>query len=316
MSRNPYGSKTHFGGIDFETVRQFIQCDINLRNGVNIGEGYLITQSERDFIEKRGMDPYNIDNVTEYVRLRSLVLFDIEQRKKPIKEIVPEIKKKEMETIGEYSVVTDKLHNKWLIYGLIGEPILDVFTPVPYGIYVDRHAKVMDILTAYEYKLLISGDPLEFDSETMKKYFSIIRKLMKSGIYDDSEDVKKNISDKNTEETDMGDTLDSIFDINNTEPDICQNVTVYAVKEKGSTHTIFGEIETDDYVFKAYDENGNEVPDYPLPQSTIIEHDMDKGIVVTDDGCQFPIRNEEKQQKDDSDSGVFINNLFQGSMEE
>ena len=94
-NNNPYGSKTRLGGIDFETVRQFIQCDINLRNGNNIGNDNMLTQSERDFLTKRGMDPYDIGNVTEYIRLRSLALFDIEQRKKSIEEVAPEIKNAE-----------------------------------------------------------------------------------------------------------------------------------------------------------------------------------------------------------------------------
>jgi hypothetical protein len=291
MNNNPYGSKTHLGGIDFETVRQFIQCDVNLRNGVNIGDGNMLTQSERDFLRKRGMDPHNIDNISEYTRLRSLALYDIEQRKKPVGEVVPEIKRKEMKNIGEYLVVNDRLNNKWLLHGFIGEPILDVFTPISYGRYVNRHAKVMDILTVSEYKLLISGDPLAFDSETMKKYFSIIRKLMKSGIYDDSEDVNENIPDKDTKETDIGSLLDSIFKIGNSKPDICQNVPIYAVKEEVQENTPFGEIKMDKYVFKAYDENGNEIPDYPfLPQTPIIEHDENKGIVITADGRQFPIK--------------------------
>lgn len=297
-NNNPYGSKTHLGGIDFETVRQFIQCDINLRNGVNIGNDLLLTQSERDFLRKRGMDPHNIDNISEYTRLRSLALFDIEQRKKPVEEVVPEIKRKEIKTIGEYSVVNDCLNNKWLLHGLIGEPILDVFTPISYGRYVNRHAKVMDILTASEYKLLISGDPLAFDSETMKKYFSIIRKLIKSGIYDDSEDVNENIPDENTEETEPAKTetdegslpeginiFDSIFMMNDPRP------CIYAVKEKVQDDTPFGKIEMDKYVFKAYDENGNEIPDYPfLPQSPIINKYEDEGFVVTADCRQFPIK--------------------------
>ena len=293
-NNNPWGSKTHLGGIDFETVRQFIQCDINLRNGVNIGNDLLLTQSERDFLSRRGIDPHNIDNISDYVRLRSLALFDIEQRKKTVEEVVPEIKKKEMKTIGEYSVVNDRLNNKWLLHGLIGEPILDVFTPISYGRYVNRHAKVMDILTASEYKLLISGDPLAFDSETMKKYFAIIRKLIKSGIYDDSEDVNENIPDENSEETEPvktetdGDAfLKDIFD------SIEKNdVSIYAVKEKVHQYnTPFGKIEKDRYVFKAYDENGNEIPDYPfLPQSPIINQYEDKDIVFTADGRQFPIK--------------------------
>lgn len=200
-NNNPYGSKTRLGGIDFETVRQFIQCDINLRNGNNIGNDNMLTQSERDFLTKRGMDPYNVDNVTEYIRLRSLALFDIEQRKKPVKEVVPEIKSTEKVVNDEYSVINDRLNNKWLLHGAVGQPLLKVFTPVSYGRYLNRHAKVMEILTASEYELLISGNPLSFDSETMKKYFSIIRKLIKSGIYNDSEDVNENISDKDTEET-------------------------------------------------------------------------------------------------------------------
>lgn len=290
-NNNPWGSKTHLGGIDFETVRQFIQCDINLRNGVNIGNDLLLTQSERDFLSRRGMDPHNIDNISDYARLRSLALYDIEQRKKTVEEVVPEIKRKEIKTIGEYSVVNDCLNNKWLLHGLVGEPILDVFTPISYGRYVNRHAKVMNILTASEYKLLISGDPLAFDSETMKKYFSIIRKLMKSGIYDDSEDVNENIPDKDTKETDMGSLFDSIFEISNSKPDICQNADIYAVKEKVQENTPFGEIKMDKYVFKAYDENGNEIPDYPfLPQTPIVEHDENKGFVVTSDCRKFPIK--------------------------
>ena len=297
-NNNPWGSKTHLGGIDFETVRQFIQCDINLRNGVNIGNDLLLTQSERDFLSRRGIDPHNIDNISEYTRLRSLALFDIEQRKKTVEEVVPEIKKKETKTIGEYSVVNDCLNNKWLLHGLIGEPILDVFTPVSYGRYVNRHAEVMDILTASEYKLLISGDPLAFDSETMKKYFAIIRKLIKSGIYDDSEDVNENTPDENMEETEPDKTetnkdslpegvniFDSIFMMNDPLP------RIYAVKEKVQDDTPFGKIEVDKYVFKAYDENGNEIPDYPfLPQSPIINKYEDKGFVVTSDCRQFPIK--------------------------
>ena len=297
-NNNPWGSKTHLGGIDFETVRQFIQCDINLRNGVNIGNDLLLTQSERDFLSRRGIDPHNIDNISEYTRLRSLALFDIEQRKKTVEEVVPEIKKTEMKTIGEYSVVNDCLNNKWLLHGLIGEPILDVFTPISYGRYVNRHAKVMDILTASEYKLLISGDPLAFDSETMKKYFAIIRKLIKSGIYDDSEDVNENTPDENMEETEPDKTetnkdslpegvniFDSIFMMNDPLP------RIYAVKEKVQDDTPFGKIEVDKYVFKAYDENGNEIPDYPfLPQSPIINKYEDKGFVVTSDCRQFPIK--------------------------
>lgn len=290
-NNNPWGSKTHLGGIDFETVRQFIQCDINLRNGVNIGNDLLLTQSERDFLSRRGMDPHNIDNISDYARLRSLALYDIEQRKKTVEEVVPEIKRKEIKAIGEYSVVNDCLNNKWLLHGLVGEPILDVFTPISYGRYVNRHAKVMDILTASEYKLLISGDPLAFDSETMKKYFAIIRKLMKSGIYDDSEDVNENIPDKDTKETDMGSLFDSIFEISNSKPGICQNAAIYAVKEKAQENTPFGEIKMDKYVFKAYDENGNEIPDYPfLPQTPIVEHDENKGFVITSDCRKFPIK--------------------------
>ena len=290
---NPYGSKAHLGGIDFETVRQFIQCDINLRNGVNIGNDLLLTQSERDFLSKRGMDPHNIDNISEYTRLRSLALFDIEQRKKPVEEAVPEIKRKEMKTIGEYSVVNDHLNIKWLLHGLVGEPILDVFTPISYGRYVNRHAKVMDILTVSEYKLLTSGDPLAFDSETMKKYFSIIRKLMKSGIYDDSEDVNENTPDKNTEEAEpvktetdgesfLKESIDSIMN---------DDVYICAVKEKVQDDTPFGKIELDRYFLKAYDPNGNEIPGYPfLPQSPIINHDENRGIVFTADGHKFPIK--------------------------
>ena len=294
-NNNPYGSKTHLGGIDFETVRQFIQCDINLRNGVNISDGYTLTQSERDFLTKRGMDPYNIDNISEYVRLRSIALFDINQRKKPVEEVVPEIKRKENAVIDGYSVINDRLNNSWLLQGAIAQPLLEVFTPVSYGRYMNRHAKVMEILTASEYKLLVSGDPLSFDSETMNKYFSIMRKLIKSGIYNDSKDVNKNISDKNTEETksvkteNVNDSFpkDGFGAIMNDD-----DIHIYAVTEK--IDTIFGKMETDRYVLKAYDNNGNEVPDYPfLPQSRIIRQDMDKGVVFTDDGRSFPIREED-----------------------
>ena len=294
-NNNPYGSKTHLGGIDFETVRQFIQCDINLRNGVNISDGYTLTQSERDFLTKRGMDPYNIDNISEYVRLRSIALFDINQRKKPVEEVVPEIKRTENAVIDGYSVINDRLNNSWLLQGAIAQPLLEVFTPVSYGRYMNRHAKVMEILTASEYKLLVSGDPLSFDSETMNKYFSIMRKLIKSGIYNDSKDVNKNISDKNTEETksvkteNVNDSFpkDGFGAIMNDD-----DIHIYAVTEK--IDTIFGKMETDRYVLKAYDNNGNEVPDYPfLPQSRIIRQDMDKGVVFTDDGRSFPIREED-----------------------
>lgn len=292
MNNNPYGSKTHLGGIDFETVRQFIQCDVNLRNGVNIGVGTLLTQSERDFLSKRGMDPHNIDNISEYTRLRSLALYDIEQRKKTVEEVVPETKRKEMTSIGEYSVVNDRLNNKWLLHGLVGEPILDVFTPVSYGRYLNRHSKVMDILTASEYKLLIAGDPLSFDSETMKKYSSIIRKLMKSGIYDDSEEVNENIPDKSTEENESmsidpdDDSFPEDMDIFDIKP------YIYAVKERVQESFPFGTIGTDKYVFKACDKYGHEITDYPLPQLPIVEIDEDEGFVVTADGRKFPIKNE------------------------
>ena len=291
MNNNPYGAKAHLGGIDFETVRQFIQCDINLRNGVNIGNDLLLTQSERDFLRKRGMDPHNIDNISEYTRLRSLALFDIEQRKKTVEEVVPETKRKEMTTIGEYSVINDRLNNKWLLHGLVAEPILDVFAPVSYGRYLNRHAKVMDILTASEYKLLISGAPLAFDSETMKKYLSIIRKLMKSGIYDDSEEVNENIPDISTEENESIEinSDNNPFNIFEFEVD---KPRIYAVKEKVQDSTPFGTIGTDDYVFKAYDKYGHEIPDYPLPQSPIIQIDENEGIVVTADCRQYPIKNE------------------------
>ena len=292
MNNNPYGSKTHLGGIDFETVRQFIQCDINLRNGVNIGDGTLLTQSERDFLSKRGMDPHSIDNISEYTRLRSLALYDIEQRKKTVEEVVPETKRKEMTSIGEYSVVNDRLNNKWLLHGIVAEPILDVFTPVSYGRYVNRHAKVMDILTASEYKLLISGDPLAFDSETMKKYFSIIRKLIKSGIYDDSEEVNENIPDKSTEETESmsidpdDDSFPEDMNIFDIKP------YIYAVKERVQEIFPFGTI-TDKYVFKACDKYGHEIADYPfLPQVPITNIDEHEGFVVTADGRKFPIKNE------------------------
>lgn len=290
MNNNPYGSKTHLGGIDFETVRQFIQCDINLRNGVNIGNDLLLTQSERDFLSKRGMDPHNIDNISEYTRLRSLALYDIEQRKKTVEEVVPETKRKEMTTIGEYSVINDRLNNKWLLHGIVAEPILDVFTSVSYGRYLNRHAKVMDILTASEYKLLISGDPLAFDSETMKKYFSIIRKLMKSGIYDDSEDVNENIPDISTEENESIkiDSDNDPFNIFEFEVD---KPYIYAVKEKVQDNTPFGKIEEDKYVFKAYDKYDHEIPNYPLLlQSPIIEINEDEGFVYTADCRKFPIK--------------------------
>lgn len=295
-NNNPYGSKTRLGGIDFETVRQFIQCDINLRNGVNIGDD--LTQSERDFLTKRGMDPYNINNVTEYARLRSLALFDIEQRKKSIEEVVPEIKSAEKVVIDDYSVINDRRNNKWLLHGAVGQPLLEVFTPVSYGRYMNRHAKVMDILTASEYKLLISGDPLSFDSETMNKYFSIMRKLIKSGIYNDSEDVNKNTSDKDTEETESVKTET----FNDSSPKgmgiiesmlMNDDIRIYAVKEKVRENTPFGRMLMDKYVLKAYDNNGNEVPDYSfLPQSPIITQDEDKGVVFTDDGRSFPIKEE------------------------
>lgn len=293
MNNNPYGSKTHLGGIDFETVRQFIQCDVNLRNGVNIGDGTLLTQSERDFLSKRGMDPHNIDNISEYTRLRSLALYDIEQRKKTVEEVVPETKRKEMASIGEYSVVNDRLNNKWLLHGIVAEPILDVFTPVSYGRYVNRHAKVMDILTASEYKLLISGDPLAFDSETMKKYFSIIRKLIKSGIYDDSEDVNENIPDISTEETESM-SIDPDDDSFPEDMDIFDiNPYIYAVKERVQEIFPFGTMGTDKYVFKACDKYGHEIADYPfLPQVPITNIDENEGFVVTADGRKFPIKNE------------------------
>lgn len=290
MNNNPYGSKTHLGGIDFETVRQFIQCDINLRNGVNIGDGILLTQSERDFLSKRGMDPYNIDNISEYTRLRSLALFDIEQRKKTVEEVVPETKRKEMTSIGEYSVVNDRLNNKWLLHGLVGEPILDVFTPVSYGRYLNRHAKVMDILTASEYKLLIAGDPLSFDSETMTKYSSIIRKLIKSGIYNDAEEVNENIPDISKEENESmsidpdDDSFPEDMDIFDIKP------YIYAVKERVQEGFPFGTIGTDKYVFKACDKYGHEITDYPLPQLPIVKIDDNKGFVYTADGRQFPIK--------------------------
>lgn len=291
MNNNPYGSKTHLGGIDFETVRQFIQCDINLRNGVNIGNDLLLTQSERDFLSKRGMDPHNIDNISEYTRLRSLALYDIEQRKKTVEEVVPETKRKEMTTIGEYSVINDRLNNKWLLHGIVAEPILDVFTSVSYGRYLNRHAKVMDILTASEYKLLISGDPLAFDSETMKKYFSIIRKLMKSGIYDESEDVDENIPDISTEENESIE-IDSDNDPFPEDMDIFDNEPyIYAVKERVQESFPFGTIGKDTYVFKAYDKNGNEISDYPLlPQLRITEIDENEGFVYTADCRRFPIK--------------------------
>ena len=114
--------------------------------------------------------------------------------------MAPEIKNAEKVVNDDYSVINDRLNNKWLLHGAVAQPLLEVFTPVSYGRYLKRHAKVMEILTASEYKLLISGDPLSFDSETMNKYFSIMRKLIKSGIYNDSENVNKNIPDKNTEE--------------------------------------------------------------------------------------------------------------------
>lgn len=296
---NPYGAKTHLGGIDFETVRQFIQCDINLRNGVNIGDGTLLTQSECDFLSKRGMDPYSIDNISEYTRLRSLALYDIEQRKKTVGEVVPETKRKEMKTIGEYSVVNDRLNNKWLLHGLVGEPILDVFTPVSYGRYLNRHAKVMDILTASEYKLLIAGDPLSFDSETMSKYFSIIRKLMKSGIYDDSEEAIENLQDISTEENEEPIEIDSDNDFNPGDIFTFDNELtvdepcIYAVKEKVQKTTPFGSIGMDEYVFKACDKYGHEIPDYTLlPRSPIANVDEQEGFVYTADGRKFPIKNE------------------------
>ena len=47
----------------------------------------------------------------------------------------------------------------------------------------------------------------------------------------------------------------------------------------------------DKYVLKAYDENGNEIPDYPfLPQSPIVRYDEEEGIVITADCRRFHIK--------------------------
>lgn len=214
MSKNnPYGSKSHLGGIDFETVRQFIQCDINLHNGKNIGYNDYISDSETRFLSSRGLNPYNTDTINEYSRLRSLVLYDIKQRKTPVDKVTEDFKT-DRDKIGRFSILDDRFNGQWLIHGLRGIPIMRPRADVPYKEYVERHKEALEILTGAEYNMLNTGDPLEMNKEHIMKYFRIIKKLIKSGMFEDDEPVELNTSSTETEEdeSDTSRVVDKIFD--------------------------------------------------------------------------------------------------------
>ena len=253
-NNNPHGSKSHLGGIDFETVRQFIQCDINLRNGVNIRTDETLSNSELGFLANRGLDPYDATNVKEYIRLRSLVLHDIEQKETSI-DVTKQKFIKDEKTFGRNTIMQDGYNNDWLLHGFLAKPILSAYNAVPYKAFIMRHKKALEILTGYEYNLLTSGDPLEMDIDTIKKYINAIKKVIKAGVYDD----ENNTNDEFVESTD-------------------ENITIWVVKERVSKRTPFGLVSEDEIKYKAFDKEGKEVDDYPLPTTPIVEADAINGI--------------------------------------
>lgn len=214
MSKNnPYGAKSHLGGIDFETVRQFIQCDINLHQGKNIGCDNDISDSESRFLYSRGLNPYNMDTINEYVRLRSLVLYDINRKKTPVDKVTKEFKE-DRDKIGRFSIIDDRFNGQWLIYGLRGIPIIQPHEYVPYSKCIERHQKALDILTGTEYNMLSRCDPLDLNKEDIMKYLRIIKKLIKSGMFEDDEPVELNTNSVETEEneSEVSNVIDKIFD--------------------------------------------------------------------------------------------------------
>jgi hypothetical protein len=253
-NNNPYGSKSHLRGIDFETVRQFIQCDINLRNGVNINTDGTLSSSELGFLANRGLDPYDAANVKEYIRLRSLVLHDIEQKETSV-DVTKRKFTKDEKTFGRNTIIRDGYNNDWLLHGFLGKPILSAYEAIPYNAFIVRHKKALDILTGSEYNLLTNGDPLEMDIDTVKKYINAIKKVIKAGVYDDEKDT----NDEFVESTD-------------------ENITVWVVREDVSKRTPFGSISEEVLKYKAFDKEGNEVDDYPLPTTQIVEVDHINGI--------------------------------------
>lgn len=253
-NNNPHGSKSHLGGIDFETVRQFIQCDINLRNGVNIRTDETLSNSELGFLANRGLDPYDATNVKEYIRLRSLVLHDIEQKETSV-DVTKQKFIKDEKTFGRNTIMRDGYNNDWLLHGFLAKPILSAYKAVPYKAFIMRHKKALEILTGYEYNLLTNGDPLEMDIDTVKKYINAIKKVIKAGVYDD----ENNTNDEFVESTD-------------------ENITIWVVKEKVSEQTPFGLVSKDEIRYKAFDKEGKEVDDYPLPTAPIVEADAINGI--------------------------------------
>lgn len=253
-NNNPHGSKSHLGGIDFETVRQFIQCDINLRNGVNIRTDEKLSTSELGFLANRGLDPYDATNVKEYIRLRSLVLHDIEQKETSI-DVTKQKFIKDEKTFGRNTIIRDGYNNDWLLHGFLAKPILSAYKAVPYKAFIMRHKNALDILTGSEYNLLTNGDPLEMDIDTVKKYINAIKKAIKAGVYDD----ENNTNDEFVESTD-------------------ENITIWVVKEKVSEQTPFGLVSKDEIRYKAFDKEGKEVDDYPLPTTPIVEADAANGI--------------------------------------
>ena len=253
-NNNPHGSKSHLGGIDFETVRQFIQCDINLRNGVNIRTDETLSNSELGFLANRGLDPYDATNVKEYIRLRSLVLHDIEQKETSI-DVTKQKFIKDEKTFGRNTIMQDGYNNDWLLHGFLAKPILSAYNAVPYKAFIMRHKKALEILTGYEYNLLTSGDPLEMNIDTVKKYINAIKKVIKAGVYDD----ENNTNDEFVESTD-------------------ENITIWVVKERVSKRTPFGLVSEDEIKYKAFDKEGKEVDDYPLPTTPIVEADAINGI--------------------------------------
>lgn len=253
-NNNPYGSKSHLGGIDFETVRQFIQCDINLRNGVNIRTDEKLSTSELGFLANRGLDPHDATNVKEYIRLRSLVLHDVEQKETSI-DVTKQKFTKDEKTFGRNTIIRDGYNNDWLLHGFLGKPILSAYKAVSYKTFMIRHKKALDILTGSEYNLLTNGDPLEMDIDTVKKYINAIKKVIKAGVYNDENDT----NDEFVESTD-------------------ENITIWVVKEKVSERTPFGLVSKDEIRYKAFDKEGNEVDDYPLPTTPIVEANAVNGI--------------------------------------